>query len=216
MPRGGRRYHLVLYTYLLDRWWRAVLGVGVIMLALVAGLVRLPEILPQYHFLPVSTTTLWVMGGAGIYAVLLAVFLIAIRKMAYVRPYSAYLRLATPFLRMNISYRRILRASSVEMLALFPLERFKGWRRKLLRPLATRTATVLEMNGWPLPRWALRLFLSPFFFPGKTPRLSLLVANWIEFSTELESFRGTWFNSLHKPASTPQSNLLASLSRRKR
>lgn len=215
MSGGGRRYHLILYTYMLDRWWRAVLGIGMVMLALAVGLVRLPEALPQYHFLPVTTTTLRVMGGAGVYSVLLALFLIIIRRMAYVRPYDSHLRLVTPFLRMNISYRRIGRAASVEMAALFPLEKFKGWRRKLLRPLAGRTAIVLEMNGWPLPRWALRLFLSPFFFPSETPRLSLLVDHWIEFSTELESFRGTWLDRRRQSASTPRSNLLASLSKYK-
>jgi hypothetical protein len=216
MPRSGHRHHLVLYTYMLNRWWKAILGIGVVLLALAAGLGRLPNALPQYHFLWVSNVILWVVGGAGVYATLLAFFLITIRKSAYVQPFESHLRLVTPFLRMNISYRRIRQASSVEMQRLFPIDRTRSWRRKLLNPLIGQTAIVLEMTGWPLPRWSLSLFLSPFFFPDRTSRLALLVPRWMEFSTEMESFRGAWLDSLRQPGSTPQSDLLASFSKSKR
>ena len=215
MPPSGHRHNLVLYTYMLNRWWKSILGIGVVLLALAAGLGGLPGALPQYHFLWVSDAILWVVGGAGAYAILLAFFIIAIRKSAYVQPFKSHIRLSTPFLRMNISYRRIRQASSVEMQHLFPIAKYKGWRRKLLRPLGGQTAIVLEMIGWPLPRWALSLFLSPFFFPDKTSRLALLVPRWMEFSTEMESFRGTWLDSLRQPGNTAQSDLLASFSKPK-
>jgi hypothetical protein len=32
-------------------------------------------------------------------------------------------------------------------------------------------------------------FLSPFFFKDKTPHLVILVENWMQFSSELESAR---------------------------
>jgi hypothetical protein len=85
-----------------------------------------------------------------------------------------------------------------------------------MRPLAGQTAIVLEMHGWPLPRWVLNLFLSPFFFPDNTTRLALLVPQWMEFSLEMESFRSTWLDSQRVPDSTPQSALLASFSYSKR
>lgn len=216
MPRSGRRYHLVLYAYMLNRWWKYLAWIGFFLLVLAGGLGWLPVALPQYHFLWISDSILWVVAGAGGYAILLAIFLITIRKLAYVQPFSSYLRLVTPFLRMNISYRRIRQASSVEMQRVFPLDRAKGFKRKLLAPLAGQTAIVLEMTGWPLPRWALGMFLSPFFFPDKTSRLALLVPKWMEFSTEMESFRGTWLESLRQPGGTSRSDLLTSLSRSKR
>ena len=216
MPRKGHRHHLVLYTYMINRWWKAVLGIGVILLVLVAGLGWLPSVLTQYHFLEVSNTTLLAVGGAGAYSILLAVFLIGIRKSAYVQPFGTHIRLVTPLLRMNISYRRIRQASSVEMQSLFPLNRFKGWRKSILRSFGGETAIVLEMTGWPLPRWAISLFLSPFFFPDRTSRLALLVPRWMDFSTEMESFRGAWLESLRQTGSTPQSDLLARLSKPKR
>jgi hypothetical protein len=216
MPRNGRRYRLILYTYMLNRWWKFTLGIGVILVALAVGLRIISERLPQYHYLLESDLTLWAVAGAGGYAVLLSVFLIIIAKSAYVQPCANNLLLITPFLRMNISYRRIRKASSVEMKHLFPINTYKGWRWRVARSLAGKTAIVLEMQGWPLPHWVLNLFLSPFFFPDKTSRLALLVPKWMDFSMEMESFRSNWFDSQHQAGSDPQSDLLASLSNSKK
>jgi hypothetical protein len=213
MPRSGRRHSLVLYTVTLDRWWKFTLWIGAVLLLLAAGLAILPMRLMQYHFVMLSAWILLVVAGAGGYAIMLSFFLIAIRKMAYVQPFAAHLRLVTPFLRLDISYRRILRASSVEMQHLFPFEKYKDWRQRILRPLASNTAIVLDLKGWPLPRWVLDLFFSPFFFPDKTSRLALLVPNWMDFSMDMESLRSTWLDSLHETGRTPQLDLLASITK---
>ena len=212
MPPGGRRHRLILYTYMLNHWWRLTLWIGMLLLALTAGLRILSLKLPQFHFLLESDKTIWAVAGAGVYAVLLSIFLVIISKSAYVQPLTTHLRLITPFLRMNISYRRIRRASSVEMKHLFPIFGYKGWRRRLMLPMAGQTAIVLEMHGWPLPHWVLNLFLSPFFFPDNSSRLALLVPKWMEFSLEMESFRSAWLESQQEPDSNPQATVLASLS----
>ncbi len=216
MARGGRRYRLVLYTYTLNRWWKLLLWIGTLLLLLAAGLSLLPIFFPLVHFLNLADATLWIVAGAGGFTILLALFLLTIRKSAYIQPFKSYLRLVTPLLRMNISYKRIRQASSVEMQRLFPIERYKGWRRKFLRPLGGQTAIVLDMIGWPLSRWALNLFLSPFFFPDKSPRLALLVPNWMEFSTEMESYRGAWVQNQREMEQAPQYVVLRRLSKRRR
>jgi hypothetical protein len=213
MARYGQHHRLVLYTTMLNRWWKYTLSIGIILLALAAGLAFLPIRLPNYRFLWVSDTNLLVAAGAGLYALVLSIFLIGIRNLAYIQPFTNHLKLVTPFLRLDISYRRILKASSVEMQHLFPYGRYKDWRQGLLHALASDTAIVLDLKGWPLPRWALEMFLSPFFFPDKTARLALLVPNWMDFSLDFESFRSTWLDSLREPDITPQSDLLASISR---
>ncbi len=212
MPTSGRRHRLILYTYTLDRWWRMTLAIGIVLLALVAALTWLPSVLPQYTPSRVADWLIWLAGGVGVFAVVLAVLLAVIRWSAYVQPFDDHLRLATPFLRMDISYRRLIKASSAEMGQLFPPGGFRGLSRDYFRPLSMHTAIVLEMKGWPLSRGTLGLFLSPFFFPGKTSRLALLVPDWIQFSNELESYRSVWLDSLHHPASASQSDLIASLS----
>jgi hypothetical protein len=212
MPRNGHRHRLILYTHMLNRWWKFTLWIGIIMLALAGGSIILSQRLPGYQPLLESDRSLWALGGAGGYAVLLSIFLISIAKSAYVQPFPTHLRLITPFLRMDISYRRIRQASSAEMKHLFPIFQYKGWRSRLMRPVAGQTAIVLEMRGWPLPRRILSLFLSPFFFPDETSRLALLVPKWMDFSMEMEGFRSSWLDSQHESANDPQSALLASLS----
>jgi hypothetical protein len=99
------------------------------------------------------------------------------------------MRIVTPFLRLNISYKRIQRSSSATMAALFPPSSIGGWRREILEPLGNRTAVVVDLNGYPISQNILRYFLSPFFFKDKTPHFVLLVGDWMRFSAELESMR---------------------------
>jgi hypothetical protein len=215
MARSGHRYHLILYSYMLNRWWKFILAIGAILLAVAAAFSFLPKFLPQFELSLLSPTALLGITGAGAFAMVVAFFLITVRKSAYVQPFGSYLRLVTPFLKMNISYRRIRQSTSVEMGSLFPPANYKGTRRKLLRPLASSTAIVLEMTGWPLPRRELGLFLSPYFFPDRSPRLALLVSRWMELSSEMESFRGAWLESTRRKDEQPQSDLLASFSKKK-
>ena len=215
MQKSGHRHVLVLYGHTLDRWWKFILAIGAVLLVLAGSLGGLPLLLPQAHFLWIPDWVLWVAGGVGGLTVLLAVLVRTLRKAAYVQPFETHLRLATPFLRMNISYRRMRQTGTAEFGRLFPLSNFKGRKRALLRPLIRETAIVLDLTGWPLPRSVLRFFLSPLFFPDRTPRLALLVPDWMDFSTEMESFRGTWQDSLRQAPSNPRGAALSSLSKKK-
>jgi hypothetical protein len=209
MPANGHRFRLILYAYVLNRWWRSLLGIGIVLLVLALGLGLAPRLLPQVHLMQVDEQVLWAAGGIGGLAIGLSIFLIAIRKSAYVQAFSDHLRLVTPFLRVNIAYRRIRQTSSIEMDSLFPLATARGWRRSFLRPLAKHTAIVLDLAALPLSRAALSLFLSPYFFPDKAPRVTLLVQNWMAFSTELESFRSAWVES-QRARTDPSASIFAS------
>jgi hypothetical protein len=213
MPSAGRRHRLSLYTYLINRWWQPLLWIGILLLVMTAALGGIPLYFPQFPVVWVPDWNLYLTGGAGGMAFLGAIFLVAIRKSAYVQPFSDHLRLVTPFLHLNISYRRIRRTYTAEMQQLYPSYKFKGLKRELIRPLASRTLVVLEMNQLPLGQATLRLFLSPFFFPDKTACLALLVADWLAFSTELDSFFSTFQDGLRQRAQPrgTRSGLLGSI-----
>ncbi len=198
MSQTGNRHALLLYTRIVDRWWRLILPLGVLILALAAGLKYLPALAPSLGIQPVSSTSLWVAGGIGAFALLVAVLLLSIRKAAYVQPCDNHLRLVTPFLRLKIAYRRIRQSACVEIGRLYP-QAFIRRKRAILQPLVKSTLVVLDLNGLPLSRAVLSLFLSPLFFPDKTARLALLVTDWIKFSTELESYRSSWQDAQHQP-----------------
>ena len=177
--RAGRRYPLVVYTIMINRWWPAICMLGAALLVLAWGLRS--QGYEQWRW-----STCVVIGG---FLLVISLLMVTIRKSAYVQPYGDHLRLVTPFLRMNISYKRVLKTSSANMGALFPPSSVSGWRGGIIRPIAKMTANVLDFTAYPISRTVLAFFLSPLFFKDKTPHLVILVDDWMKFSSELESMR---------------------------
>lgn len=179
MAKGGKRYPLVLYTHMIDRWWPAIFALGIALLGLAWALYSWGY--EQWRWLTFAS-----IGGLNLF---LGFLLLLLRKSAYVQPFNDHLRLATPFLRLNISYKRFLSTSSANIGALFPPKSVSKWQAEIIHPLAKMTASVIELRGHPMPQSTLRLFLSPLFFKDKTPHFVILVKDWMKFSSELESMR---------------------------
>jgi len=214
MADSGSRHPLVIYRFMLDRWWRATLLTGIMLLILAFGLAGFPVILPQYNFMYVPDWKLWILAGTGGFALIFSIFLIIISRNAYIQLFEKHLRLSTPFLRLNIAYSRINRTSTTELQELFPPNHSSKWQKELLRPLATEYVVLLELSSFPIPRKTMLFFLSPFFFPDNSPKLALLVPDWIKFSTELESKRGANMDLQHQPAyDNPKERLLNAITR---
>jgi hypothetical protein len=131
-------------------------------------------------------TTLGMIGGLIVF-VGLAMF--SLRKFAYVQLFPDHLRLVTPFLRLNISYKRIRKTTTASFGSIFPPSSVSGSRREIVEPLAKFTAVIIELNAYPISRGALTLFLSPLFFKDKTPHFVILTNEWMKFSSELESMK---------------------------
>lgn len=182
MAKARRRYHLVIYSHMLNRWWPATLTLSLALFAVAWGLWRLPESQAPTYLVNVTL-------GLGGLAFVFTLFLFIIRRIAYVQTFPTHLRLVTPFLRFNISYKRFRSTTTSEMRALFPPSSLSGWRRDIIAPLSSMTAIVINLNGYPVPSFLLRLFLSPFFFKDKTPHIIILVKDWLLFSSELDSMR---------------------------
>jgi hypothetical protein len=99
MAQAGKRYSLLIYEHTLKRWYPATFLLSV---ALFAFWWFLPIIMPNKGANWVDDLAFY----SSIGALVLSIFFMGIRKMAYVRPYPDHLRLATPFLRLKISYKR--------------------------------------------------------------------------------------------------------------
>ena len=183
MAKAGKRYPLLIYTRMMDRWWPPIFLIGLALAALAWWFyqdvyTRLTQ--------PRQWMTLAGLAGLTIFASLL---MLALRKSAYVQAFGDHFLVATPFLRMNVSYRRILRTTTASMLVLFPPAKMSMLKRDTIAPLLSLTAVIIDLNSLPMARPTLRFFLSPFFFKDQTPHIVLLVKNWMAFSTELESLR---------------------------
>jgi hypothetical protein len=192
MPKGGRKYRLLLYEYMLNRWWPATLTLAILIFINVGVLwgAEYYFVNPAENPLPTLSTDggTIMLGVAGI-ALLFTFYLLITRRMAHVQLFDNYMRLSTPFLRVNISYKRIHRTTTSQVAVLYPPQKLKGWRREVIEPIAGETAIVVHLTAFPLPRATLTLFLSPFFFYDKTPHFVLIVDDWMRFSMELDSRR---------------------------
>ena len=182
MARAGRKYRLIVYRHMLDRWWPAMITMGLVMFALAY----------EEYIDPLGQFITWrwqLAGGVGALAIFVGLFFILIRNGAYVQPVANYLKLVTPFMRVNISYKRIKKTIPTEMHYLFPHKSLSGWMQDIFAPLANQTALVIELSGYPISPTILRMFLSRFFFKDKTPHLVILVKDWMMLSAELDSMR---------------------------
>jgi hypothetical protein len=182
MARAGHKYPLIVYRHLVSRWWTPMIAIGLGMFALAYS----EYIDPVGRFLPWRWQLFAAIGGLSIFV---GIFFWVIRYFAYVQPHPNYLKLVTPFIRVNISYKRIRKTTATEMRYLFSMKNMSGWIRDIFSPLATNTAVVIELTGYPISPILLRLFLSRFFFKDKTPHFVILVKDWMRFSSELDSMR---------------------------
>ena len=201
MARAGHKYPLIVYRHMLNRWWPAMIAIGLGMFALAYS----EYIAPLGKLLPWRWQLFAVIGGL---AILVGVFFWIIRYFAYVQPLPNSLKLATPFMRLNISYKRFKKTTATEMRYLFAYKSMSGWMRDIFSPLANKTALVIDLNGYPISPALLRLFLSRFFFKDKTPHLVILVQDWMRFSSELDSMRSGIDPS--SPAQKPSKNSILS------
>lgn len=201
MARAGRRYPLIVYRHILNRWWPPMIAIGLGMFALAYS----EYLAPLGRFLPWRWQLAAAVGGL---AIMVGFFFWGIRFFAYVQPFPTYLKLTTPFMRINISYKRIRKTTTTEMRHIFNYRGMSWWVKEIFSPLATRTALLIELTGYPIPPALLRLFLYRFFFKDKTPHLVILVADWMRFSSELESMRSGI--DLNPPSQKPTKNSILS------
>jgi hypothetical protein len=182
MARAGHKYPLIVYRHMLNRWWPALIAIGLGMFALAYS----EYIDPLGKFLPWR----WqLFASIGVLSIFIGIFFWIIRYFAYVQPFPNYLKFVTPFIRVNISYKRFKKTTATEMRYLFAYKSMSGWVRDIFSPLASKTALVIDLNGYPISPVLLRLFLSRFFFKDKTPHFVILVQDWMRFSSELDTMR---------------------------
>jgi len=182
MARGGTKFPLVVYQHLLNRWWTPMIALGLGMFGIAYG----QYMEPLGPFLPMTWIPLVVIG---VLAIIVGIFFLIIKQIAYVQAFPGYLKFVTPFMRLNISYKRIHKTTTVEMRQLFPPKSMSSWMRDIFSPLASQTALVIELKSYPISPIILRMFLSRFFFKDKTPHFVILVKDWMKFSSELDSMK---------------------------
>jgi hypothetical protein len=186
--KSGKRFpSLLLYRRTMDRVWRTTLLFGLVLLSVWAWTMFRPD---SYF----GGGESWFLVGA-IVSLSLSLFSFIARFLAYVQAHTNYLSVVTPFLRMKVSYRRVQSFRPVLVQQLFP-PGDSGWaERNFLEPFYGKTAVVMDLRGYPINPTLLRLFLPAQMFSRRSKGLVFVVPDWMEFSTEMDTFHGTWLQS---------------------
>jgi hypothetical protein len=194
--KAGNRHPLLLYQRSMDRFFWPVLLIGVAMLVLwwFGG---------YSGFLPQAWMEILIFS-AGVIAILMAFFIILARRVTYVQTFPDHLRLITPFLRVNISYRRIRSVHSANVQQLFPPDKLKGTDKDLLEPFAGKTVVLLELAGYPISPNALKLFMPKQMFIPKGTGFVLITPDWMTLSTEIDTAIGNYRQVQQSKRSGPQ------------
>jgi hypothetical protein len=181
--RAGNRHALLFYRRTMDRVWKTTLLLGIVLTAS-AGF----TLLRPTTILGLSSDT-WLLVAA-IVAFVLSAFAFFSRWAAYVQARPGSLKIATPFLRFQVSYKRMRSVRPVLTQQLFPPDKSSWSLRSYLEPFYGKTALVVELKNFPLNPALLRLFLPEAMFARTTTGLVLVVNDWMKLSTEIDSFRG--------------------------
>lgn len=183
--KSGKRYSLLLYKHTMGRLWQATMLLGAILAGLwwqlTSGGVPVIE----------TSQTAWVLVGALV-CLVFSLFALLARTMAYVQPQRDHLRLVTPFLRLQISYRRFQSIHPASFAKLFPPHE-SGWaEEQFLDPFYGMTTVVVDLKAFPLPRPLLRLFLARQMLTPQSPGFIFLVDDWMALSNEIDTFIEAW------------------------
>ena len=204
MRRAGRKYPLIVYQHMLNRWWPAMITMGLGLF----GIAYAEYIKPMGRFI----TWPWQLAAAvGGLAIFVGLFFIVIKYVAYIQPTPNYLKLVIPFMRLNISYKRIKKVLPSEMHYLFPPKSLSWWMQEIIAPLSNRTALVLELTSYPISPTVLRMFLSRFFFKDKSSHLVILVNDWMRLSAEIDSYRSDTGPRPSEPRKRTKDSILSRL-----
>jgi hypothetical protein len=212
--KKGRRHRLLLYTHMIDRLWSPLFPVGLLLTGWmwVSG-----KYIPDLGLVP-STPFPYdlVLYFTIVLIFSLTLYSLVVRKMAYVQAKKDHLRISTPFLAFNVSYRRILRAYPSQVSQLFKPGKASKSVRSLIEDFDGETALVLETKGFPLSPFILKLFLGKGMLNPERPGFVLLVPDWMALSTEIETLQGESRQRAGAPSSSGDLNTKLLVSLRKK
>ncbi len=191
--KSSSRHTLLFYRRTMDRVWIATFILGLVLAASATwSLVGVRTML-------YISSDIW-LSACAILAFTLSVFAFITRYMAYMQVFDTHINLRTPFLRLNVSYRRVRSAHPALIQQLFPDKELSWAEHHYLAPFYGKTAVVVELSKYPMNPKILRLFLPAQMFSPQSPGLVLMVPDWMKLSTELDSFYGAWLQMQSRPA----------------
>lgn len=183
------RYRLLPYQMLAKRWRTPAL------LVVVAGLVLWwtgrgldPQRMDELGIQPPTGPLALMIAIVGVLIFLYTL----LASRASVRCESNRLVVNAPLMVVAFSYARVVLTRPVEFRSIFSPEEEKPARFQIYRTLYGKTVPIIDLKGYPLPKWWLRLWLHPYLLHPKETALVVPVEEWMAFTRTLDSLRTRW------------------------
>jgi hypothetical protein len=189
--KPGKRFPFLMYRRTMDRLWGITLFLGLALLAL--------------WWYGGSFTALYRTGWLD--TLILAAWIICLgvsavaffgRYLSYVQPNADHLVIRTPFIKLKVSYKRIIQVHTTDFHKLFDPEQFSWAERTYLDPFIGDTAVVINLREYPVSPNIMKLFFSKFIFSPRDKGFVIMVPDWMAFSVDLDS-RYSSYQQKHSP-----------------
>jgi hypothetical protein len=141
----------------------------------------------------------WRLFWAGIvlavFGLIRFLFTLVLSRIPYVQCTPRTIKIQTPFMPVVFSYKRIENTRPNNIHDVFPPEKQKGERKKMLETLWGETAIVVDLKGYPVSKSLLRTMLGPYLLTPKGTGFVFLVKDWMALSRQLADYQEQWRTS---------------------
>jgi hypothetical protein len=117
---------------------------------------------------------------------------LAFSRLAYVQCTPRNIKIQTPLMPVVFSYKRIVDTRPTALRDLYPPEKQKGARRKMLEESWGETVVVVELKGYPMSRAWLQQLMGPFLLTPKGTGFVFLVKDWMGLNRQITDYLEQW------------------------
>ncbi len=134
----------------------------------------------------------WAGTVIAVFGLIRFLFTLVLSRIPYVQCTPRNVKIQTPFVPVVFSYKRIENTRPTNIHDVFPSEKQKGERKKMLETLWGETAIVVDLKGYPMSKSLLRTMLGPYLLTPKGTGFVLLVKDWMALSRQLSDYQEQW------------------------
>jgi hypothetical protein len=138
----------------------------------------------------------WLLFWAGMviaaFGLVRFLFTLVLSRIPYVQCTPRTVKIQTPFMPVVFSYKRIENTRPNNIHDVFPPQKQKGERKKMLETLWGETAVVVDLKGYPVSKSLLRTVLGPYLLTPKGTGFVFLVKDWMALSRQLADYQEQW------------------------
>jgi hypothetical protein len=142
------------------------------------------------------SSDVWLLFWAGmviaVFGLIRFLFTLVLSRIPYVQCTPRTVKIQTPFMPVVFSYKRIENTRPNNIHDVFPPQKQKGERKKMLETLWGETAVVVDLKGYPVSKSLLRTVLGPYLLTPKGTGFVFLVKDWMALSRQLADYQEQW------------------------